>query len=211
MDVQVYAREDGLWDVDATLSDVRSRETRSSQGMRPAGSPIHDMTLRLVVNAQLGILQAGSESRAVPYRGLCERVNGSGPQADADADAEPAHPDVYARLVGLNLLRGFRQALRERIGGIAGCTHLSELAQVLPTAVVQALAGEVIDTRGTAEGASQPFQIDRCHALRSDGDAVRMHYPRWYLPPSDTTKAADTYDTVDAATLPAPHIPQETR
>ena len=56
--------------------------------------------------------------------------------------------------------------------------------------MVQAFAGEVIDTRGTAEGASQPFQIDRCHALRSDGEVVRLHYPRWYRPvaqPAATT------------------------
>jgi hypothetical protein len=44
--------------------------------------------------------------------------------------------------------------------------------------VIQAFAGEVIDTRG--HGDDRPFQIDRCHALRSDGEAVRMHYPRWY-------------------------------
>jgi hypothetical protein len=34
------------------------------------------------------------------------------------------------------------------------------------------------------QGASQPFQIDRCHALRSDGEAVRQHYPRWHQPAS---------------------------
>jgi hypothetical protein len=101
----------------------------------------------------------------VPYVGQCEN-----------------HGDVYGRLAGLNLLRGFRQALRERVGGALGCTHITELAQTLPTAVVQAFAGEVIDTRGL--GDERPFQIDRCHALRSDGEAVRAHYPRWYRAPS---------------------------
>jgi hypothetical protein len=28
----------------------------------------------------------------------------------------------------------------------------------------------------------QPFQIDRCHALRSDGAQVRAHHPRCYRP-----------------------------
>jgi hypothetical protein len=84
------------------------------------------------------------------------------------------------QLVGLNLLQSFHRTVRERLGGVRGCTHITEMAQVLPTAVVQALAGEVIDVRGLADGASQPFQIDRCHALRRDGEAVRLHYPRWY-------------------------------
>jgi hypothetical protein len=165
IDVQVYARGNGLWEVDATLVDVRSRETPMSDGPRPAGTPIHDMLLRLVVNEQLDILEAGSDTRWMPYPGQCNE-----------------HGDVYTRLVGLNLLRSFRRELRERVGGVQGCTHITELAQVLPTAVVQAFAGEVIDTRGLGDDARQPFQIDRCHALRAGGEAVRVHYPRWYRP-----------------------------
>ena len=69
---------------------------------------------------------------------------------------------------------------RGKGGGVKGCTHITELTQVLPTAVVQAFAGDVIDTRGDTEASQQPFQIDRCHALRSDGLAVKTYYPRWY-------------------------------
>lgn len=166
IDVQVFSRDDGLWEVDATLVDTKTRDTQMAEGLRPAGTPIHDMLLRLVVNQRLDIVAAGSGSEWVPYPGICNE-----------------HGDAYARLVGLNLLQNFRQQLRERLGGVKGCTHLTELAQVLPTAVVQGFAGEVIDTRGTEAGASQPFQIDRCHALRSSGQAVRVHYPRWYRPP----------------------------
>ena len=160
IDIQVFSRGDGLWEVDATLSDVKTRDALLAGRPRRAGDPIHDMLLRLVVDERLNIVEAGSQTRWMPYPGHCDE-----------------HGDAYARLVGLNLLRGFRHALRERVGGVLGCTHITELAQSLPTAVVQAFAGEVIDTRG--EGAEQPFQLDRCHALRSDGDAVRLHYPRW--------------------------------
>lgn len=168
IDVQIYARDDGLWEADARLSDVKPHDSRLAIGIRPGGEPIHDMLLRIVVDRELNIVASGAESLAVPYPGLCEE-----------------HGDTYGRLVGLNLLRGFRQALRERVGGALGCTHITELAQVLPTAVVQAMAGEVIDTRGTSETAERPFQLDRCHALRSDGPAVRAHYPRWFRPATD--------------------------
>lgn len=163
IDVQVFSRGNGLWEVDATLSDVKTRVAQMAQGPRPAGTPIHDMLLRLVVNEQLDVVEAGSETRWMPYAGHCD-----------------AHGDAYAQLVGLNLLQGFRKQLRDKLGGVLGCTHITELAQVLPTAVVQAMVGEVIDTRGEAEDARQPFQIDRCHALRSDGEPVRLYYPRWY-------------------------------
>lgn len=165
IDVQVYARGNGLWEVDAHITDVRTSGTRMALGMLAAGLPIHDMLLRLVIDERFEIVEAGAETRAMPYPGQCD-----------------AHGDLYGRLVGLNLMRGFRQAVKERLGGVQGCTHLTELSQVLPTAVVQAFAGEVIDVRGDQAGSAQPFQIDRCHALRSDGEVVRLHYPRWYRP-----------------------------
>ncbi len=173
LDVQVFSRGDGLWEVDATLVDLKTSDRKMADGPRPAGTPIHEMLLRLVVNQQLDIVEAGSETRWMPYTGICNE-----------------HGDVYSRLVGLNLLQNFRTALRRRVGGVLGCTHITELAQVLPTAVIQAFAGEIIDTRGAGEGASQPFQIDRCHALRSDGEVVRLHYPRWYRPAAAEAAAA---------------------
>ena len=173
IDVQVFARGNGLWEVDALLTDVKTRAIPLASGERPAGTPIHDMLLRLVVNEQLDVVEAGSETRWMPYTGACD-----------------AHGDAYARLVGLNLLQDFRKRMRERVGGALGCTHITELAQVLPTAVMQAFAGDVVDTRGTAPGAKQPFQLDRCHALRRSGEVVRLHYPSWYRAPDSETAPA---------------------
>jgi Protein of unknown function (DUF2889) len=167
IDVQVFSCGNGLWEVDAVLTDTKTRVAHMIDGPRLPGRPIHDMLLRLVVNEQLEIVEAGSETRWMPYTGTCND-----------------HNDVYGALVGLNLLQNFRQALRQKLGGVLGCTHITELAQTLPTAVVQAFVGEVIDTRGTADGAKQPFQIDRCHALRSDGEIVRLQHPRWYRAPA---------------------------
>jgi hypothetical protein len=169
IDVQVFSRGNGLWEVDAVLTDTKSRVANMSDGPRPAGTPIHEMLLRLVVDEQLNIVEAGSETRWMPYPGLCSE-----------------HGDAYAQLAGLNLLQNFHRHVRERLGGVRACTHITELAQVLPTAVVQAFAGEVIDTRGQADSATQPFQLDRCHALRTDGEAVRLFYPRWYRQPPPT-------------------------
>ncbi len=64
---------------------------------------------------------------------------------------------------------------------------MTELATVLPTAAVQAFAGEVFKTRDAAHAGHQqdekmPWQLDRCHALRLDGPAVATFYPRWHQP-----------------------------
>lgn len=173
IDVQIYARGNGLWEVDAHIADVRPNETRMATGMLPAGDPIHDMLLRLVVDEQFNVVEAGAETRAMPYPGECGNYG-----------------DLYSRLVGLNLMRGFRHGVRERLGGVKGCTHITELTQVLPTAVVQAFAGEVIDTRGEGADSTQPFQIDRCHALRADGPTVKTYYPRWHRVPQTSAPAS---------------------
>lgn len=167
INIEVHARGDGLWEVDARLTDVRARPAVLAGRVREAGEPIHEMLLRIVVDEQFNILEAGSETRWMPYPGHCDAPDAQG-------------QDAYGRLVGLNLMKGFRHAVRQRLGGVLGCTHLSELTQVLPTAVVQAFAGDVINTREDSTGHEQPFQIDRCRALRSDGPAVQIYYPRWY-------------------------------
>jgi hypothetical protein len=175
IDVQIYARGAGLWEVDAVITDVKTRDAHLAESVRRAGDPIHDMLLRLVIDEAFNVIEAGSETRAMPYPGECDQLG-----------------DAYGRLVGLNLMKGFRYAVLERLGGVAGCTHLTELAQVLPTAVVQAFAGDVINTRGDGPDAKQPFQLDRCHALRTDGHAVRTFYPRWYKPAASESHPPST-------------------
>jgi hypothetical protein len=192
IDLQVYVRDDGLWEVDARLSDVKTRDAALAGGVRPAGAPIHDMLLRIVVDRGLTIVASGAESLAVPYPGACDDLG-----------------EVYGRLAGLNLMQGFRRALRERVGGVLGCTHLTELAQALPTAVVQAMAGEVIDTRG--HGDERPFQIDRCHALRADGPTVLTHYPRWHRAPAHETEATEATEATAAIAHERPSPAEENR
>jgi hypothetical protein len=163
LDVQVYARDDGLFDVEAVLTDTKARDVMLAGHPRKAGEPVHDMLLQLVVDTRMNICEARSETRWMPYPGACDQ-----------------HGDAYGRLVGLNLMKGFRLGVKERLGGVKGCTHLTELCQVLPTAVIQAFAGVVIDTREGDGSGQPPFQLDKCHALRADGDVVLIHYPRWY-------------------------------
>ncbi len=163
IDVQVFARGDGLWEVDARLIDTKTRDAVLGGVVRPAGEPIHDMLLRLVVNTSFDILEAGSQTLRMPYPGQCDDLS-----------------EAYGQLVGLNLLKGFRWAAMERLGGHHGCTHLTELAAVLPTAVVQAFAGDVVRVSAGDRADKPPFQLNRCHALRTDGEVVREHYPRWY-------------------------------
>ncbi len=173
IDVQVFARDDGLFDVEASLNDTKSHNVPLAGQQRRAGEPIHEMRLHLTVDTSLTIHACTSQTLWMPYAGACD-----------------AHGDAYARLTGLNLMKGFRQAVQERLQGTRGCTHLTELCQVLPTAVIQAMAGSVIDTREGDGDGNPPFQLDRCHALRRDGETVAKFYPRWHLKPADAANVS---------------------
>ncbi len=164
--VTAFARDDGLWDIEARITDVKTIDVTLASGLRRAGENLHDLSLRITINTELSIVDAEACSDAVPYAGYCDTI---GP--------------AYKSLIGLNLMKGFRAGLKERLSGVLGCTHLTELAQILPTAAVQAFANDVLKTRdgdGEDQLSHKPFQLDKCHALRSDGPGVAKYYPRWY-------------------------------
>lgn len=197
--VEAYARDDGLWDIEGHLVDTKTRDFPLAAGLRRAGEPVHDMWLRLTIDRGLNIIDAVACSDRVPYPGHCDTI---GP--------------AYRSMVGLNLGRGFKRALTERLGGVAGCTHITELATVLPTAAIQAFAGEVYPTRDASQGGAgtaktKPFQLDRCHALRTDGPAVMRYYPEWYHPASEPEAAGPTAPEATAAEVESPPTPPAAR
>jgi hypothetical protein len=154
-----YARADGLWDIEAHLVDTKPQDYLLAPGVRAAGSPVHDMWIRLTIDRQMNVIGAEACTDAMPYTPHCGAIA----------------PD-YAALEGLNLMRGFRKALYERFGSVRGCTHLTELLGQFPSAAIQVLAGEQRDNH---DDGKKPFQLDRCHALDTGGQAVRLYYPRW--------------------------------
>jgi hypothetical protein len=154
-----FRRSDGLYDIDAHLADVKDHDFTLMTGVRAAGEPVHDMHVRVTIDRALTIHAIEARTDQMPYPGACDRI-------------EPA----YAKLVGANLVRGFRKRLHDTMGGVHGCTHLTELLGYLPTAAVQTFAG----LKREDDGKGKPFQLDRCHALETTTDTVRQYYPKWY-------------------------------
>lgn len=165
---QVFRREDDLWDIEISLIDTKGKDFHLASSMRKKGEPIHHMTLMVTIDTQFNVLVAKAESLAVPYPGSCEAIT----------------PD-YSKLVGLNLLSGFRAAVKDLFKGINGCSHITELCSILPTAAIQGFAGEILQSRveESNDPNQMPFQLNGCHALRTDGDVVKNHYKVWYGAP----------------------------
>lgn len=157
--IRGYRRSDGLWDVEGHLSDVRSQDFCFPGGKRKGGEPVHSMWLRLTVDETALIVQATAVTDASPFPGVC-------------GDIAPA----YEGLVGLRVGAGFRGSVRRLFAGVRGCTHMTELLSTMATGVIQTLA----DADLQVAESEQPFQLDGCHALATDGPRVAAFYPRWY-------------------------------
>jgi hypothetical protein len=155
-----FRREDGLFDLEARLTDVKDHDYELLTGVRGAGDPVHDMWVRVTLGSDYVIRTIEVCTDAMPYTGACDRI-------------EPA----YAKLIGVSVLHGFRRTLHDTMGGVRGCSHVTELLSHLPTATIQMFAGL---RREIEEGEGKPFQLDRCHALETTTDTVRQYYPQWY-------------------------------
>lgn len=162
--VEAFARDDGLWDLDACIRDIKTHDIVLPSGPRPGGLPVHDLKLRVTIDRDMNIVDAEAASDAVPYPGYCDTI---GP--------------AYKKLIGLSLLKHFRLHIKDRLSGVLGCTHLTELAQILPTVAIQAFADDAMEHRSAGDAAERPYELDRCHALRADGPAVEKYYPQWVL------------------------------
>jgi Protein of unknown function (DUF2889) len=158
IEIQGYKREDGLYDIEAHLVDTKPYDFSLAAGVRRAGEPVHDMWLRITVDRDLHIVDAAAAMDGMPYVGDCNAI-------------VPA----YRKLVGLAIRPGYHQRVKELLGGVRGCTHVTELASMLATAAVQTLAGQRLQ-----DPERKPFQLDGCHALAETSRVVGRYYPRWY-------------------------------
>ncbi|MBC8023893.1 MAG: DUF2889 domain-containing protein [Burkholderiales bacterium] len=158
IEINGYKREDGLYDIEGHLVDTKPYDFKLAAGVRPASEPIHGMWLRITVDRTLTIVDAAAEMDAMPYVDYCNQI-------------VPA----YRKLVGLAIRPGYHGAVTELLGGIRGCTHITELAGALATAAFQTMAGQRMQ-----DPAKRPFQLDRCHALDATKPAVARYYPQWY-------------------------------
>ena len=123
IDMQAYAREDGLYDVEAHLVDTKPFEfvRVSSPRPVPAGEALHDLWIRMTVDGDYTVRAIEAASDITPY-GICKEAE-----------------STLSVLVGERLVRGWSAKVKERLRGAASCTHLMELLMPMATTAYQTL------------------------------------------------------------------------
>jgi hypothetical protein len=118
--------------------------------------------------------------------------------SDVCPEIEPA----YGALKGVALRAGFRQAVKARVGGVKGCTHITDLLGPMATTAVQSrfsLDRAERNGRLPAEDGGpmpRPALVGTCHTYRIDSPAVAVLWPpHRRLTDKGTAGAAGATDT----------------
>lgn len=162
-DIRGYRRGDGLWDIEARMTDVKSYGFKNDhRGEIKPGEPLHDMAIRLTLDEDLVVRDIEAATDAAPYA-VC-----------------PAITPNFKRMIGERVGLGWRYAIKKHLGGVEGCTHLVEMLGMMATVAFQTLYPVLAKKAAKAPRKGRPALIDTCHAYRSDGDVVKRQWPAHY-------------------------------
>ncbi|MCP4494359.1 MAG: DUF2889 domain-containing protein [Gammaproteobacteria bacterium] len=171
-----YLREDGLWDIEAHLTDVRSYDcsydSSHRNGLIKAGEAVHDMWLRLTVDLDFVIHDVRASSDLTPFA-ICSQA-----------------VEEMRRLVGIKMAAGWMKQVRERIGSRSSCTHLMDLLGQISATAYQTLHAALEERDAQQASRDKPPILDTCIALSTEGDVVRKRWPEFYTSP-ETHQAED--------------------
>lgn len=163
VECQGYEREDGLYDVDARVTDHRSYDLVRPDGrLARADEAVHDMWLRLTVDREMRIVAVLASTDASPFA----------PCSGGAAQMQ--------RLVGERIGAGFTRRTRELLGGALGCTHLVELLGPAATTAFQTLVHVRFAAPDKLDAQGRPVKIDSCYAYAANREVVRQRWPEHY-------------------------------
>jgi len=156
-------------DIESELADddhlrVTGRLRDERPGPEGGTVVIHHMSLALVVRiSDLEIVGATADMSSFPHAEC------------------PLIAPRFADLVGLPVRKGFAKELNRRLGGVAGCSHLVEIARSIAPVVTQSmLTGQAPVRRDPAEPAPPPrLPLGSCHLWSPEGVAVRKLRAGW--------------------------------
>ncbi|TAJ40131.1 MAG: DUF2889 domain-containing protein [Reyranella sp.] len=189
---QGFFRDDGLWDIEGRITDEKTYDHANEwRGALKPGDFVHDMSIRLTVDHKFTIVDVEAVTDKSPYR-MCGDIA----------------PD-FRKLIGLRIGGGFHRAVRDRLGGVHGCTHIVELLGPVATTAFQTVSsGKARELNrahraksgdlpkpATVEAAAKPrrrpYVIDTCHAWAADGAVVKRWAPDFYTgPDAEAVRAA---------------------
>lgn len=158
-----YKRKDGLWDIDAHISDIKTYPFDNAyRGTINPGEPLHDTWIRLTVDNDLVVHDCIAVTDASPYK-CCPDIT-----------------PLFKQLIGEKIAAGWARCVKQLVGGVKVCTHLVDLMGPATTTLFQTMAG-ISKGRGSND-TSKPFYIGGCHAWATDSLQVQLYHLEYFQP-----------------------------
>ena len=155
-----YRREDGLWDIEATLVDTKTYSfDNDDRGGIAAGEPIHHMHIRLTVDEDLVVIEAEAATSASPFA-ICPDIT-----------------DGYRSLKGLVIGPGWTKSVTRILGRIQGCTHLTGM---LLGPLASVAYQTVLVPRKDRKQEGETILLNTCYALASTSPVVEKRWPDYF-------------------------------
>ena len=176
---QGYDREDGLWDIEATLTDVKPYTFQvPNEPAFPADEPIHGLSIRLTIDNDMLIHDVATSLDHIPH---------------AECSQGPMN---MHKLKGCRMGKGWRKTIDEKVGGLDGCTHLREMLFNMATAAFQTLPSGQWHRRELAGQPHPvlehaPFHLGHCVTWAFDSPTVARAYPMFYKPRTPAAPNSD--------------------
>lgn len=164
IDFRGYRRSDGLFEVHGHITDRKTYDFAPPNGAKtlPAGSPIHDMDVIVLFDADMIVRDVRTAMNAFPYMSCL----GGG--------------DTLRALVGLHIGKGWNSEVRKRLPDCDTCTHLREILTPLATAAFQTMSRYRTAAPDRRDADGRPVKIDSCHAYGASRALVKQFWPEFH-------------------------------
>jgi hypothetical protein len=168
IDMRAFAREDGLYDVEAHLVDRKPFDFKrlSSPEPLPAGQAVHDLWVRMTVDEDYVVRSLVASSDATPWGAICREAE-----------------STLSVLVGEKIARGWSSKVKERLRGSASCTHLMEVLIPMATTAFQGIRAMHPERLRNADSAAVAGLVDTCYAYGREREVVQRLWPQHYRKP----------------------------
>ena len=163
--IKGYLRDDGLYDIEGELLDTKHYSVKNfERGEIKSGEAIHNMKVKITLDENLTIKDASAETLYSPFS-ICKSANKS-----------------FSKIIGCQIKSGWRKKVLMLIGGINGCTHISELLGPLATTAFQTIHSHSNKKNRKKDNiiSKKPPLLGTCHAFNPKSEVVKRLWPNWF-------------------------------
>ena len=158
IDIRTFEKSPGSIVVQGTLTDNRLHTTYPMSGRPPGAGIVHQLTIRMHVTGPALTIEAMEAQMSTVPLDQCRETQAS-----------------LEKIRGMCIAAGFTERVKARIGGSAGCTHLTALLLAMAPAAVQgfwaAVSRKPVDPSLYGDQALA-FLTDTCRVWRREGPMI---------------------------------------